>query len=517
MVRWARTGVLALVAIVAWTGALRAQGDCEKQCESTGPEGACAGLKKNVDPNKFPACVARCKKDCAECQFTPPSSRVQMALTIGPLPTCEAVSVDGVAGVLTSQLQKLGISRPDVRPVCVTGTDGSGRLQVLIWPFLATTPCDRVARDETGLPADISGSAFAVFLTKDFVNILAQIGFTGASKFPPIGLQLDSLSLRFATSPTTVITEIHGHDLETTPNVDFTTTVSDQLLTRNDCHPAADPTCGCKTDVHTDVPDAQKALVIVEGILASLGAAMLPIPIGFTDILSNDLEALDRPTARQSGVGCQIWQLLPDEIALPKVVPEFALPQVVPKAATRVTPAAPSGVTAIPRRKKLVINYDGAQPTITSEALVFQAVEVALRDRQPAVQIVGPGSVTLGRTSLDVSATYEVEPNPVWARDFVELEKLTARWTADPSTVEIDDPSKRRVTITFTAPLTLRPGQRVNRQVTVQATDSEGSTARTTANIRVIRGSAKEKPPTPAPPAACKIDPSRPDCKPNPE
>ena len=186
-----------------------------------------------------------------------------------------------------------------------------------------------LARDAAAVPAEIKGATFGVFVTKNLLTQLAQAQFAELPKSPTgyPNIHLTDLSgLGFTPgSPPAIETYINGYDVVgfPTPDVHFTTTVTDKLTARVDsgtpCTPWTDPNCGCQTSSKTDSDDITAEIIAA---IANL-SGMPPNFPGLGTLLAiyvdvNDLNALHTPKGSQAGAGCTLYQGLPSEIALPQ-------------------------------------------------------------------------------------------------------------------------------------------------------------------------------------------------------
>jgi hypothetical protein len=430
---------------------------------------------------------------------------------------------------LITKLAKLGLQHPDIRPTCLDlKAGGDDTISILIWSTPPRDTCDDQTRSAAIPPSDIVGSPFGLYITKELIAELAQAGFDNnptlrvVPGYPSIHLThlsvgfLDPLSVNFiktwckssfcaTLNPLNDIqTHIDGHDDRPTPSVDFTTTITDQLKPRSDCSPVTDPQCGCLSASSTDVSGIDELIVAVPGIIGGLVSLAFPYT-PWTDIFSGDLDAaFHQPSGNsQGGVGCTLYQNLPDEIALPQT--DGIIPP-KPSVAARTRTGA-DVVTVRPQRNKLVINY--RLPQVGAQAVTFLGTTM-LKPRTPAVSIVGPSSVSIGRHGSITSPEYAVLPVPLQAQDFFGA--LTYAWSGNPQGADIIAPAKQKTEISFNNP-NMKPGTSVTQTITVRVTDAEGSSATASLNVRVSKLTTDSPPPKPNPPPRCKINPRLPECQ----
>jgi hypothetical protein len=527
----ARIVAIVLIAI-AWQGSLWAQvAACQKQCTSLSPEAPCTAV--HGDPNKYSSCVAKCQKECTDCVPDPVRSQPPLALRLyaGNCPSGEAL--DNISGVLITKLAKLGLQHPDIRPTCLDlKAGGDDTISILIWSTPPRDACDDQTRSAAIPPSDIVGSLFGLYITKELIAELAQAGFDNNSTLQVVpgypSIHLTHLSVGFLDPNSVSLikfwckasfcatlnplhdiqTYINGHDDRTTPSADFTTTITDQLTPRshglNECTPVTDPNCGCLSASHTDVSDIDELIIAVPGIIAGAASLALPIP-QVVNLFTNDLDAaFHQPGGgSQGGVGCTLYQSLPDEIALPQtggIIPPK------PSVAARTRTGA-DVVTVRPQRNKLVINY--RLPQVGAQAVTFLGTTM-LKPRTPAVSIVGPSSVSIGRHGSITSPEYAVLPVPLQAQDFFGAR--TYAWSGNPQGADIIAPAKQKTEISFNNP-NMKPGTSVTQTITVRVTDAEGSSATASLNVRVSKLTTDSPPPKPNPPPRCKVNPRLPECQ----
>src|SRR5262249_2918780 len=137
-----------------------------------------------------------------------------------------------------------------------------------------------------------------------------------------------------------------------------------------------------------------------------------------------------------------------------------------------------------------------------------------LKPRTPAVQIVGPSGVSIERHAPDTSADYAVLTVPPQAKDF--FGNLTFAWSGDPKHVQIADAAKSSTTIFFSGDPNMKPGSRITQTITVRVTDSEGSSATASLDVRILKSTTDTPPPKPTPPPRCKSNPWLPECRTHP-
>jgi hypothetical protein len=526
----ARFVALVLIAI-AWHSSLWAQvAVCQKQCTSLSPEAACSAL--HSDPNRYSSCVAKCQKECTDCVPDPARSQPPLALNLYAVDCPSGEALDNISGVLITKLAKIGLQHPDIRrPTCLDQkAGGDSTIHILIWSTPPRDACDDQTRSAAIPPSDIAGSPFGLYITKELITELAQSGFDNDPSLHVVpgypSIHLTHLSVGFLDRNSVnaikfwckssfcatldplhdIQTHINGHDDRTTPSADFTTTITDQLTPRSDCTPVTNPQCGCLSASYTDVSDIDKLIIAVPGLLAGLVSLALPIT-PWTDIFSGDLDAaFHQPSGNsQGGVGCTLYQNLPDEIALPQaggIIPPK------PSIAARTRTGA-DVVTVRPQRNKLVITYP-VSPQVGEQAVTFRG-GIALTPRTPMVNIVGPSSVLIGRHGSSTSAEYAVLPVPLQAQDFFGA--LTYAWSGDTRGVGIDAPAKQKTEISFNSDPNMKPGTSVTQTITVRVTDAEGSSATASLNVRVSKLTTDPSPPKPNPLPRCKINPWLPECR----
>jgi hypothetical protein len=375
--------------------------------------------------------------------------------------TCPSASV--LISGLTQPLAQLGIANPDIREKC-SDNGGTSRLAILIW--MTTVASGSVAdqlRNTAQLPSGISGDVFAVFMTQNLINTIAQTGFkknTSIVGYPDI--HLTRLALGFPGG-NVIQTNIYGNDTQFTPTVDFTDTATDQLVSRvtpsgAQCEPVTDASCGCKTTVHSNVSDWQEAEVIV------LSAALFPV---FAE--SNLLAYDDQPPSGQGGgAGCLVYQALPDSISFP----ETGVNSITNSSVRAVD--LPGGTNVGPPQKlKLVFTYSAVSEV--DGGVAFHATNPKIVPRTPAVQILGPTSEFIPFEESSVTVNYSVLPTDFYGT-------LWYTWSGEPSA----DPTKQNTAITFSGK-GLAPEQSNTQTINVAVNDSEGSYATATLEVKVTK------------------------------
>jgi len=351
--------------------------------------------------------------------------------------------------------------------------------------------CDDLARQSAQIPSDIAfGSttipAFGVYINADLIRRLAQQAFDDlpktlatngfASDDGPI--HLTSLSVDFKqpdiTHPNIIRTYINGYTDQTWPAIHFTTYLTDELLPGKQCT--------THSDTETSIVDE-----IAATLLAVITAA---VPI----LLSGVLDALfNQPnTPNQGGVGCGVYDALPDEIPLSQT--GGILPP-IPVLARRVSARlVPPNVGTRPQRKKFVITYK--QPRVDDRGLLV-AGDLMLQDRTPRVEIVGPSSLAVDVNAPATFGFYGAE-----AHDF--FGDLSFNWSGNAN------PPNAKATKIFFERGTAKPGSTFERTITVRVTDQEGSTATASLTVSIYVSQSGDNPPT-----ICKIKPWLKICQPD--
>jgi len=454
-------------------------------------------------------CVTACRmaQEC-ECNCVgslPTEPEIAFRLALG-MDCPGAAVIEQVKSVVVGILAKLGLGNPDVRAQCEGGV-----LSVLIWSTRDAR--DEPARRAAQVPNEISGDLFGVFVTKALIARLATSGFANDAKrrvvpgYPSI--HLSRLWVTFPPGTNTIETHVQGRDERPTPDVDFTTTITDRLLPRSesstgpDCAPVTAPQCGCSSSPHTDVSLLDTIIAAVTGTIGSSLALGGNINIVLAIRMdANDADAyFNRPhNPTKGGAGCLVYQGLPGEIALPESGGILAAPRSTRDRAIVAWPP--------PDRKKLVIHYPGS-PQVVDRAVTFHGIP-ELKPRTPAVQIVGPTVLSIGLHALETSANYGVVTVPLQSQDF--FGNLTSAWSGDPKFVQIVDPAKPQTEISFKGDPNMLPGSHITQTITVRVTDAEGSTATASLSVQVLKSHTDTPPPKPNPPPQCKLHPGLPEC-----
>ncbi len=504
----------ALIAVAAFFGPRLANA---QQCAGN-PQTGCSHPRASCSPvtvgdGELGLCVSACPvaREC-ECNCVgsrPAEPEIAFRLVLG-MDCPQAPVIDQVRSVVIGILANLGLGDPDVRVQCQAGV-----LSMLIWSTKSSS--EEQARRAAQVPNEISGDLFGAFVTKDLIARLATSGFDKDPRqrvvpgYPSV--HLSRLWVTFPPGANTIETHVHGHDDRPTPDVDFTTTITDRLLPRSesstgpDCSPATDRLCGCNSSTHNDVSLLDEIVAAVTGAIGSslAFAGHINVLLGIR-MDANDLDAFfNRPRNRsQGGAGCVLYQGLPAEIALPETGGIIA---------TERSPRD-RGVVAWPppQRKKLVFHYPGF-PQVVDRAVTFHGFP-ELKPRTPAVQIVGPSVVSIGRHALETSAGYAVVTVPLQSQDF--FGQLSAAWSADPKHVQIVDPAKAQTEIFFEGDPNMAPGTRITQTITVRVTDAEGSSATASLSVQVLKSYTDNPPPKPNPPPRCKLHPGLPECQTHP-
>jgi hypothetical protein len=208
-------------------------------------------------------------------------------------------SINGIKSNVTKALNKLGVNNPDIRAKPCQAPDSV--LSMLIWSTGPKDSRDSQARDAAPVPDEISGKTFAVFVTKGLLSGLAtaQFNTNPALKVVPgfPSVHLTDLSVGFS-APNSVEIYIKGYDDRPTPDVHFTTTITDQLLFRSEtatdpgCSPLTDPNCGCQTSSKNDISGLDEIIAAVTGYVGTgLGAGNLGTLLSIR-IDANDVDTL---------------------------------------------------------------------------------------------------------------------------------------------------------------------------------------------------------------------------------
>lgn len=422
-------------------------------CKIGGKSGRC------TTPSGFP-------KGERECNCKVPVEPPDAAVTVFPLQSCSATTE--ILSPLKQALAQLGITNPDVRVQCQPGA-GDYRLAILIWSTTVPSgsPEDQ-ARTTTQLPAAIANDLFAVFMTQNLIKGLAQSAFASNLGSVPghPEIHLTGLSLNFPGG-NKIQSNVYGNDSQFTPTVDFTDTITDQLVSRQGCSPVTDPSCGCITKSSQSTNTLQE--------IEAIAVSVFPIFLA-----SNIVAVADEPGGgSNSGVGCQLYQSLPDAISLPET---GVLTNKNLRARAAAVPNRNGGVNAnSPQKMKLVITYVSVLEA--DGGVGFHALAPQLEPRTPAAQIIGPSSVAVP-PGTSTSINYSVLPT-----DFYGTSMYT--WSGGPG-VQIANKVKQSTAIVFSSSGML-PGASVTRTIKVQVNDSEGSEATASLNVTVSI-SSKPKP-----------------------
>jgi hypothetical protein len=208
-------------------------------------------------------------------------------------------------------------------------------------------------------------------------------------------------------------------------------------------------------------------------------------------VSAGNLSALNQPSsASQKGVGCSLYQLLPDEVALPQ---RGAIKGVSPAFASQAQPGC-GGSLRLLHGQKLKITYDvipqtlqqtlsvgvGIGDSVVAQGLRLGSNSACFAERNPVIKIGGPAVLFVDSTSPKVTGNYGVDMVPLQAKDFFGA--LSFAWSID-SGAQLTT-SSQTVPITF-ARGNAKPGTTKVHQLKVVATDSEGSTATATFAVRV--------------------------------
>ena len=211
---------------------------------------------------------------------------------------------------------------------------------------------------------------------------------------------------------------------------------------------------------------------------------LIPLPafVIWTDL--HDLSRPDNPS--NGGVGCRLVEALPDQISLPQTG------GLVGTTSTTVMARSVNPGDLIPQMKKqkLVIPYN--QPRVDDRGIMTSAF-VSIADRVPAVSITGPRSLFLDSNQSSTYGYFGAHNEDFYGgKAFV--------WTGD-SNVTISSPNSPSTKITFQRG-NARPGDQLDRTISVRVTDVEGSTATAAVVVTVFAAEPGE---TPSP--VCKVKP----------
>jgi hypothetical protein len=471
---WTRNALRLILSVVVFAPLLGPLAAKAQQCEGNIQTGC---LNENAFcevGGKSGRCTTSLPKGEKECNCVaapppppPPPPTPDAAITLFIPGTSSCPSASEITPGLKEFLAQLQVTNPDIRPLCLHNGDAS-RLVILIWSTSVPkgSPEDQ-ARNNSVLPSSISGDEFGVFMTQNFINLVAQMIFKqnhSIQGYPAINLT--RLSLDFPGG-STIQTNVYGNDPQFTPTVDFTATTTDQLVPRlvsgQRCEPITDTTCGCKTKSSVNVSDLQEVEVV----------ALMLIPSYF---VTNSNAFLDRPGAQPGGgVGCLLYQALPDAISLPETGSTSTTNGAVRAAAV---PNRNGGTNVgSPQKMKLVVTYSAVSDI--DQGVAFHATNPQIEPRTPAVQISGPAAVVLRYGEPSITINYAALP-----ADFYGT--LWYTWSGDPND-QIAAPIKQTTAISFDGN-GLGPGASRTQNIKVAVNDSEGSYATTTLIVTVTRG-----------------------------
>jgi len=336
---------------ILWPSLLGAQvNKCQDQCTSTSPEGPCNAVRSS---SRYSACVAKCKQACNDCGQQSITAEPELVFRLYTVDCPSDAVLDKLSIGLKSKLKQLGLANPDVRPQCQSGVVTS-----LVWSSQPKNSCEDSARNVATLPSDFTTVPFGIYITKGLLAGLAQASFRDNPTLRTVpgypSIHLNSLAVHYldkngiqgfeamcrisnscpknlTLTANNVVTLVNGHDDRPTPSVDFKLTVIDELKPRitgdnQVCHPMFDPTCGCGSFSWTNVSELDEILAI-PGLIAGLVSVDFPMA-GVFETLTGDINAfVDHPGGGgQGGVGCSVYQSLPDEIALPQTGHTLAFP-----------------------------------------------------------------------------------------------------------------------------------------------------------------------------------------------
>jgi len=414
---------------------------------------------------------------------------------INPLLNNECPSPSDLTRVqqaLGANLSRFRLSDPEVRVSCENAI-----VDILIWGVrVQPGSCSDLARNRARIPSDVADRGnFGLYINAGLIRRLAQEAFEAAPKrlsssgIPSSDgpIHLTGLSVGFK-SPNTIKTFITGYDERPWPDVSFTTTITDQLFNLRTCKSES------KTDPNRFDEILAALFAAVSVAMAVYVPVLLPLPAFalFTDVNAL-LNQPDNPT--EGGVGCRLFESLPDEIALPQTGGVQPPVVVNSMAASHI---APDGVALQPEKKKLIIPYN--EPRVDDRGILASAF-VTTEDRTPAVLVSGPHALSIDFNAQASFGIFSAQPDDFYGN-------LSYTWSGGPNVV-ISNANAARTRITFKRG-NAQPGDRLDRTVSIQVTDVEGSTATASLTVSVIvleSGTSI--------PAVCKVKPWLPVCNPS--
>jgi hypothetical protein len=246
-------------------------------------------------------------------------------------------------------------------------------------------------------------------------------------------------------------TYVNGYDTQVWPPVHFTTTLSDTLGLNDD----TDPACPERQCQSAPPQISYSGVDILSDVLVTFFTVAFPYLL-----LRAILALLNLPNAagQAGGVGCGVYDALPEEIPLPFSRPVFE--------AGLARFGVGGGVQ--PHPQKIHLCYTKARAD--SRGLLVSAIE-EVRDRTPSAEILGPDSLVIDLTGTTTFGSYSVE-----AFDF--FGDLSFTWSGgSPERLHAQNTD-----IIFSRG-NAKPGETLQQSISVRVTDSEGSTV--TASITV--------------------------------
>lgn len=368
-----------------------------------------------------------------------------------------------IAGAVRSQFIRM-IPNAEVQvPACVNKV-----LTVVVWSSVNNDPCIQKARARglAQLHLTSEGKNFGFFLNRTLIVQQALRAFSIAPKQlsagngapSPFGaIHLTGLTVDFE-GPNKIKTKITGYDERPWPDVDFTLTITDTLLTRHQC--------ATTSNVTTDGSWKAVLSALLLGYLSTIMPLLLPLTFF---VLFNDLDALiNRPDGSgEGGVGCRALDLVPAEIPLPD-------------------------------RKKLVPTY--LEPRVTSGGLFVPAVILGPAERQPTARLFGPSRVVIAEDMSATSDFFEVVTSDTFGT-------VSVNWGASPG-VTIESRTLQRTKVTFARGNHTADSQRFSRTIRAIVSDQDGFTQTLTQEVIIIVVSKDLVP------QRCKAKPWLPGCQP---
>ncbi len=412
------------------------------------------------------------------------------------LPECpSAADLAAIQAALPGYLSKLGLpaNQVDVRPKC-QGTPPA--LFIGIWSgTVQPGSCDDQARQNAlnafGDPSqdplqDITADGtFGLYLSETLVTTLAQQAFQNMPKdldeagnpnpFGPLHLTALQVVFPSAGQPSTnsLETYVNGYDDQTWPSIHFTVTFNDTLSVNFD----ADPSCGerqCATVTHTNY---SKNVDILSDIVLALLTIAFPVLLAKLLALAFDIPGGPN---QNGGVGCALYDALPNDIPLPLRRPVLE---------ARVAGSAATGV--LPHKQKIHLCY--LNPRFDYRGF-FVSANQKLEDRTPAAQIDGPDSLVIDAKAGSVSALYNAA-----AADF--FGNLSYAWSGGAAA----SPNAAATLVTFSRGQH-KPGDTFQETIRVHVTDVEGSSVTASLTVSIYLSPVSISP-------LCKAKPWLPQCQ----